>query len=149
MALCLWTTIFTAKRIIDMQYQRKDRVGDLVKREISQMLQQELKDPGIGFVTITGAEVSADLKRARIYYSVWGDEDSKKESASALKRACGFIQREIGKRLRLKYTPEISFKFDASVEYGAHIEELIQKIHQHDKADQDDSTLSQKEKDEG
>jgi len=112
-----------------MQYQRKDRVGDLIKREIAHIIQYELKDPGIGFVTITAVEVSADLKHAKIFYSVLGDENSKKESASALRRACGFIQHEIGRKLRLKYTPEIFFQFDASVEYGAHIEELIQRIH--------------------
>jgi len=130
MVLCLDYMIINQKRITNMQYQRKDRVGDLIKREVSQMIQQELKDPGIGFVTVTGVEVSPDLKRAKIFYSVLGEEDSKRESASALKRACGFIQHEIGKRLRLKHIPEISFQFDSSVEYGAHIEELIQKIHQ-------------------
>ncbi len=112
------------------------------------MIQQELKDPGIGFVTITGVEVSPDLKRAKVFYSVLGEEDSKKQSASALKRACGFIQHEIGKRLRLKHIPEISFQFDSSVEYGAHIEELIQKIHQKEKAPSseiDDHTSSDDE----
>ncbi len=115
-----------------MHYQRKDRVGDLIQREISQMILLELKDPGIGFVTITGVEVSADLKRAQIYYSILGAEESKIKTAKALKRACGFIQHEIGKRLRLKHVPEIAFRFDGSVEYGARIEQLIQKIHQHD-----------------
>jgi ribosome-binding factor A len=113
-----------------MQYKRKDRVGDLLKREIAQIIQSQLKDPGLGFVTITGAKLSADLKQARVFYSVLGDEDSKERTASALKRASGFIQNEIGRKLRLKYTPEISFQFDRSVEYGAHIEGLIQKIHQ-------------------
>lgn len=126
---------YTKEESIKMQYQRKDRVGDMIKREISLMIQQELKDPGIGFVTITGVEVSADLKRAQVYYSVLGDQDSKIKTASALKRACGFLQHEIGKRLRLKHTPEIGFQFDASVEYGAHIEELIQKIHKQDNAE--------------
>ncbi|UCB53328.1 MAG: 30S ribosome-binding factor RbfA [Candidatus Zixiibacteriota bacterium] len=112
-----------------MQYKRKDRVGDLLKREIAQIVQSQLKDPGLGFVTITGAKISADLKQARIFYSVLGDEDSKEKSASALKRASGFIQNEIGRKLKLKYTPEILFQFDESVEYGAHIEELIEKIH--------------------
>jgi ribosome-binding factor A len=112
-----------------MQYQRKARVGDLIKREVAQIIQRELKDPGIGFVTITGVEVSSDLKQARVYYSVLGDEDSKRKSASALKRASGFIQNEIGTRLRLKYTPAICFCFDKSVEQGARIEKLIQKIH--------------------
>jgi len=119
-----------------MQYQRKNRVGDLIKREIAHIIQCELKDPGIGFVTITAVEVSADLKHAKIFYTVLGDEDSKSKSACALKRASGFIQREIGRRLRLKYTPEIFFQFDGSVEYGAHIEELIQKIHTNERVDQ-------------
>lgn len=111
-----------------MQYKRKDRVGDLLKREIAEIIQSELKDPGLGFVTVTGAKLSADLKQARIFYSVLGDEDSKQKTASALKRASGFIQNEIGRRLKLKYTPEILFQFDESIEYGAYIEELIEKI---------------------
>jgi ribosome-binding factor A len=113
----------------DMHYQRKDRVGDLIKREIAQIIQRELKDPGIGFVTVTAVDVSVDLKQARVFYSVLGDDDSKRRSALALKRASGFIQNEIGRKLKLRYTPEILFEFDRSVEYGAHIEELIQKIH--------------------
>lgn len=112
-----------------MQYKRKDRVGDLLKREIAEIIQSELKDPGLGFVTVTGAKLSADLKQARIFYSVLGDENSKKKTASALKRASGFIQKEIGRRLKLKYTPQILFQFDGSVEYGAHIEGLIEEIH--------------------
>ena len=111
-----------------MQHLRKDRVGDLIKREIAHIIQYELKDPGIGFVTVTAAKVSVDLKHARIFYTVLGDEECKSKTSSALKRASGFIQREMGKRLKLRYTPEISFQFDQSVEYGAHIEELIQKI---------------------
>jgi len=128
-------------------------VGDLIKREIAHIIQRELKDPGIGFVTITAVEVSVDLKRAKVFYSVLGDEDSKRESSSALKRASGFIQHEIGKKLKLRYTPEIFFQFDGSVEYGAHIEELIQKIHanegphqnelDHGEPSQDDSALNE------
>ena len=141
-----------------MQYQRKVRVGDLIKREIAHIIQNELKDPGIGFVTITGVEVSVDLKHAKIFYSVLGDEDSKKESASALRRASGFIRHEIGRKLKLKYTPEIFFQFDGSVEYGAHIEKLIQKIYRPerpksaaidpDESFDDASTLSEDAEDE-
>jgi ribosome-binding factor A len=120
-----------------MQYKRKDRVGDLLKREIAQILQSQLRDPGLGFVTITGAKLSADLKQARIFYSVLGDEDSKERTASALKRASGFIQNEIGRNLKLRYTPEILFQFDGSVEYGAHIEELIEKIHRREEPEGD------------
>jgi ribosome-binding factor A len=128
-----------------MQFQRKDRVGDSIKREISLMIQKELKDPGIGFVTITGVEVSADLKRAYIYYSILGDDESKTKTARALKRASGFVQHEIGKRLRLKHVPEVEFRFDGSVEYGAHIEELIRKIHHQDDAEGKETNLSEKE----
>jgi ribosome-binding factor A len=120
------------------QYKRAERVGDLIKKEISQIIQCELKDPGIGFVTITAVELSSDLKHAKIFYSVLGDEKGKKESSSALKRACGFIQHEMGRRLRLRYTPEISFLFDSSVEYGAHIETLIKKIHESQGSTTDD-----------
>ena len=131
-----------------MQYKRADRVGDLIKEEISRIIQQELKDPGIGFVTITGAELSDDLKHAKIFYSVLGDEEAKKESSSALRRACGFVQREMGRRLRLKYTPEIYFLFDPSVEYGARIERLIEKMHQSERSTKDDLPSGEDEKDE-
>jgi ribosome-binding factor A len=112
-----------------MPHLRRERVGDLVKREIAQIIEHELKDPGIGFVTLTGVDMSGDLRQAKVFYSVLGDQDSKEKSAAALGRARGFVQREIGRRLRLRYTPEISFCFDASVERGAHIEELIQRMH--------------------
>ena len=131
----------------DMQYKRKDRVGDLLKREIAQIIQNQLKDPGLGFVTITGAKLSADLKQARIFYSVLGDEDSKEKTASALKRASGFVQNEIGRRLKLKYTPEILFQFDESIEYGAHIEELIEKIHRDEESEGEKTNQDEKSQD--
>lgn len=130
-----------------MQYKRAERVRDLIKEEISRIIQYELKDPGIGFVTITGVELSDDLKHAKIFYSVLGNEEAKKESSSALKRACGFIQHEIGRRLRLKYTPEIYFHFDPSVEYGAHIERLIKKIHESQVSTEEDLPSGEDEKD--
>jgi ribosome-binding factor A len=130
------------------QHKRAERVGDLIKKEISQIIQYELKDPGIGFVTITAVELSGDLKHAKIFYSVLGDENAKKESSSALKRACGFIQHEIGKRLRLRYTPEIYFLFDTSVEYGAHIETLIKKIHNSCGSTKDDLPSGEEDEDE-
>jgi ribosome-binding factor A len=131
-----------------MQYKRAERIGDLIKKEISRIIQHELKDPGIGFVTITGVELSDDLKHAKIFYSVLGDEEAKKESSSALRRACGFVQHEIGRKLRLKYTPEICFLFDSSVEYGARIEMLIEKIHQSERSTKDDLPSGEDEKDE-
>ncbi|MFQ6002334.1 MAG: 30S ribosome-binding factor RbfA [Candidatus Zixiibacteriota bacterium] len=131
-----------------MQYKRAERVGDLIKKEISRIIQYELKDPGIGFVTITGVELSDDLKKAKIFYSVLGDEKAKKESSAALERACGFIQHEIGRKVRLKYTPAIYFCFDPSVEYGAHIEMLIKKIHKPQGATEEDLPSDEHEEDE-
>ncbi len=111
-----------------MQYKRKDRVGDQIRKEVSQIVQKELKDPGIGFVTITDVELSDDLKNAKIFYSVLGDEKSKSDSSQALDRAVFFVQREIGKRMRLKYTPKVRFIFDNSLEKGARIEKRLEQI---------------------
>ncbi len=130
-----------------MQYKRAQRVGDLIKEEVSRIIQYELKDPGIGFVTVTQVKVSDDLKHAKIFYGVLGDDEAKKESSSALRRACGFVQHEIGRRLRLKYTPEICFLFDSSVEYGAHIELLIDKIHQSEGPTEDELPPGEDDKD--
>ena len=111
-----------------MQFKRKDRVGDQIKKEVSQIIQRELKDPGIGFVTVTGVELSADLKNARIFYSVLGDEQKRQKSDQALNRAVFFIQHEIGRKMRLKYTPKIKFVYDHSLEKGARIEKALEKI---------------------
>ena len=88
----------------------------------------DLKDPRIGFVTITKVAVSDDLRLARVYYSVFGGEDQKEESHQGLESAKGYIKRELGRRVRLKYIPEISFLFDDSLEYSEHIEELLRGV---------------------
>jgi ribosome-binding factor A len=111
-----------------MQHKRKERVGDQIRKEVSYIIQSELKDPGIGFVTITDVELSEDLKSAKIFYSVFGDEKNKLDSSRALQRAIFFVQREIGKRMRLKYTPKIRFIFDDSVERGARIEKTLEEL---------------------
>lgn len=111
-----------------MKGKRADKVGDQIRQEISEMLLRELKDPRIGFVTITKVAVSADLRSAKVYYSVFGGEQEKEDSYQGLESATGFIKRELGRRMRLKYMPEITFLFDDSLEYGAHIEELLQGV---------------------
>lgn len=88
----------------------------------------DLKDPRIGFVTITKVAVSDDLRMAKVYYSVFGGEQQKEESYEGLESAKGYIKRELGRRVRLKYIPEIHFMFDDSLEYGEHIEELLRGI---------------------
>ncbi len=112
-----------------MQAKRSSRVGDQIRREISEIILLMLKDPQLGFITITDVELTDDLRYARIFYSVLGDEKQKKQSREGLERARGFIQREIGKRVRLKNTPQISFKYDDSIEKGAKIEQLLKQVH--------------------
>ncbi len=111
-----------------MRYKRKDRVGDQIRKEVSQIIQGELKDPGIGFVTITDVELSDDLRNAKIFFSVLGDEQKKLDSSQALERAVSFVQHEIGRKMKLKYIPKIRFVYDHSLEEGARIEKALQKL---------------------
>ena len=111
---------------------RQEKVEELLKVEISDIIRRELKDPRIGFVTITDAEVSKDLRHAKVYISVMGDEKAKEESLSVLQHAAGFIRGEFGRRAFLRVIPEIEFKMDTSIEQGARIFELLQQEKHHD-----------------
>ncbi|TJY43146.1 30S ribosome-binding factor RbfA [Cohnella pontilimi] len=107
---------------------RTGRVGEQIKKEISGIIQTELKDPRIGFTTVTGVEVTNDLSLARVYLSILGSEEQKEATLHAIGRAKGFLRSELGRRVRLRHTPEIEFRFDSSIEYGSHIEALLQQI---------------------
>lgn len=109
---------------------RTGRVGEQIKKELSQILQTEFKDPRVGFLTITGVDVTNDLSQAKVYLSVMGSEEQKQESLRALDRGKGFIRSELSKRIRLRVVPEILFVFDTSIEYGARIDKLIHDIHE-------------------
>lgn len=109
---------------------RVERVAEQMKKEIAQILRDELKDPrlGVGLLTVTGVELSSDLHYAKVYVSIYGDEERKREAMEGLNRATSFVRREIGQRLSLRYTPDITFKFDASIEHGDHINRLLTQI---------------------
>lgn len=111
---------------------RQQRVNEQLKVEISEIIQRELKDPRLGFITITDAEVSPDLRRARVFVSVMGDERQQSDSLKALKSAAGFVRGELGKRMRMRIIPEIDFRIDTSIEHGARIFELLQQIKKDD-----------------
>ena len=111
-----------------MEGKRSERVADLVRKEISEMLVRTIKDPRIGFVTITRVTVTEDCRSARIYYSVVGSPDEREQSLEGLNSAKGYIRRELGHRMKLKYTPDIVFQFDPSVEYAVHMGELIHHL---------------------
>ena len=109
---------------------RSERVADLIQKEISQMLMRTIKDPRIGFVTITRVEVPEDCRSAKVYFSVAGTLAERERSMEGLDSAKGYVRRELGRRIRLRYTPEITFQFDPSIEYAIHIGEVIQKLKQ-------------------
>ncbi|OIJ13121.1 ribosome-binding factor A [Anaerobacillus alkalilacustris] len=107
---------------------RPNRVAEQIKKEMTDILQRELKDPRIGFVTVTGVEVTGDLQQAKIYITVLGNDEQKEATLQGLSKATGFIRSEIGKRIRLRKTPELLFKFDESIDYGNKIESLLGEI---------------------
>jgi len=116
-----------------MQGKRTDRVGHLIQMELSQLILHKVKDPRLGFVTVTHVDVMPDLKSARVFFSIMGDEKSKSASQTALQKAAGFLQKEIGNVLKLKYTPKLHFCIDDSLDRGLEIDEVIRKIHNEDK----------------
>ena len=110
--------------------QRAQRVGELIHKEISALLIKGLKDPRVGFITITGVEVTPDLHLARVYYSVIGDDEARRRTAAGLKSSQSFIRHQLGSRLQMKYSPDLLFQDDESVEYGNRIESLLKEIKQ-------------------
>jgi ribosome-binding factor A len=118
-----------------MEGKRSEKVADLIQKEVSQMLVRSIKDPRIGFVTITRVTVSEDCRFAKIYFSVAGSPEERERSMKGLESAKGYVRKELGRRIRLRYTPEIMFQFDPSIEYAIHMEELIQGIHLKREAD--------------
>ncbi|HIE03621.1 MAG TPA: 30S ribosome-binding factor RbfA [Candidatus Latescibacteria bacterium] len=111
-----------------MSFSRMEKVGSLLRREISSVLRTKVKDPRVRSVAVTGVEVTEDLRHARAYVSVMGSPQEQKEAIEGLNRASKFIRAELGRRLRIKRVPEIAFLRDTSYEYGAHIEELLRKV---------------------
>ncbi len=104
---------------------RYDRIGEELKREIADIVKNEIKDPGMGFVSITLVEVAGDMRHAKVFYSVLGGEGERKATEASIKRAAGFIRREVASRLSLRYTPELTFIFDDSIEHGIKIAKIL------------------------
>ncbi|ADU30711.1 30S ribosome-binding factor RbfA [Evansella cellulosilytica] len=112
---------------------RANRVGEQIKKEITEIIQREIKDPRVGFITVTAVDVTGDLQQATAFITVYGDDDQRSNTLAALEKAKGFIRSEIGKRIQLRKTPDLSFKFDESIERGNRIEELLRKLNEEDK----------------
>lgn len=109
-------------------HKRSEKVAETIHEIVCSVLSRGLNDPRIGFVTITGVELTTDLSLAKIFFSVIGDDKAKKDSEAGLNSAKGFIRREIGKNLTIRHTPEILFKYDNSLDYGSRIESLLKEI---------------------
>jgi ribosome-binding factor A len=113
------------------QGHRPDRVGDLIRQELSEMLTRgTVHDPGIGFITLTRVDMSPDLQLARVYYTSLGDPTARRETAKALERATPFLRRQVGARLQLRRVPELTFRFDESVAHQDRNEQSLRDLHE-------------------
>ncbi len=113
-----------------MQGRRTDRLGHQIRVELAELIAREVKDPRIGFATITRVELSADLYHARVFVSVMGTTEEQQNTLEGLSSAAGFLRREIGRRLGLRRSPELTFVLDQGAEAGKKIETILQKLHE-------------------
>ena len=108
-------------------YSRTRRVAEQIQREMAQMVQQEIKDPRIGLVTISGVKLSRDMSHATIYFTVLDDEHTIEDTQKVLEKATGFLRHELGQRMKLRITPALQFRYDESIAYGNQLTDLINK----------------------
>ena len=111
-----------------MGFRRADKVADLIRAEVSDILLRQINDPQVQGITVTGARVTDDLRQARIFFVRMGENACGEETIKGLDRATGFLRRELGKRLRLRHVPELRFIFDESFAYGDRINRLLAEI---------------------
>ncbi len=107
---------------------RQEKIQRLLKTEVSDILRREVKDPRLGFVTVTDAEVTVDLKHARIFVSVMGSPEEREINMAVLNGSAGFVRQELGKRLHIKVLPEVEFRLDTSIDRGMRLLELLEQI---------------------
>ncbi|GJL56241.1 MAG: ribosome-binding factor A [Nitrospirales bacterium] len=115
-------------------YKRAERVADQIRMEVADILARKIKDPRIGFVTVTDVDLSPDLRFAKIYVTSLRDDESDEVALHGLSSAVGFVRGELGRRLELRYTPEIMFCEDGSRQHGRRIDQLLDSLHREDDA---------------
>src|SRR5438132_8550380 len=116
---------------------RQERIQQLLIEEISDILRREVNDPRIGFITVTGADVTPDLRHGRVYVTILGSEAEQAEALKGLRSAARFIRREFGKRVDLRVTPEIEFRIDTGIAHGARIFDLLEQVKREEPAEDD------------
>ncbi|NES25057.1 MAG: 30S ribosome-binding factor RbfA [Symploca sp. SIO3E6] len=126
---------------------RISRVSSLIKQEVSQMLFSDIKDDrvGAGMVSVTNVEVSGDLQHAKIYVSIYGTDEARTETMAGLESATGYVRRELGKRIRLRRTPEVKFIEDRGLEHGDRMMELLNQLSQERQSKELNTALSEQE----
>lgn len=107
---------------------RANRVAEQMKKELGDIIGRKIKDPRVGFVTVTDVHITGDLQQATVYISILGDEEQKDNTFKGLEKAKGFIRSEIGQRIRLRKTPELFFEMDESISYGNKIESILKEL---------------------
>ncbi len=120
-----------------MVVKRSERVSDLIKAELSDILHKEIRDPAIGPITVTDVKMSNDLRSARIYFVRLGSDLNPGDAEQHLQKAAGFLKRELGKRITLRYMPDLIFVYDKSFEYGSRIDKLLSQIRKDGNKDAD------------
>jgi ribosome-binding factor A len=120
-------------------YSRMDRINDLLQEEIARLLQREIKDPRIGFVSVIKVKTNKDLKSARVYISVYGEEEVQEQALQGLASAAGYIRSQLFRALSLKTVPKLTFVLDESIAYSARISSLLQELDQQEEISPQDS----------
>lgn len=115
-------------------YLRTERIGEQIHRELAELISREIKDPRVGMVTISGVDVSADLSHAKVWFTVLGDEAGVAHTSEGLRRAAGFLRRELGRRLHIRIIPELHFHFDNTQARAARLDALIDQAVAEDEA---------------
>lgn len=123
---------------------RYEKVQEAIKREMSHILQNELKDPRLGFITITKVEMTKDLRSAKVFFSVLGKEEDYKKTKEALDSGLGFIRRLIAERIKLRFAPEIMFREDKTCEYSVRIQEVLDQIKEQNESQKDNQMHKKK-----
>lgn len=116
------------------EYSRSQRVVEQIRRELAELIRLEVKDPRVGFITLTDVEITPDYAHAKVYFTSMYGQEGVDEILVGLRRASGFLRRELGKRVRIHTTPELHFHYDKSVEQGSHLSSLIDEVVREDES---------------
>lgn len=126
-------------------HNRPERVAQMVQELLGEIFARGMRDPRIGLVTITGVKMSPDLREARVYWTVHGDPEQRKQTGQGLEKARGFLRHEIGTQLKLRVTPHLMFTYDEAIDRGERIEQLIRQVHDEERTREPEPPAAERE----